>query len=76
MRKYTTEQIRSIVDGAINSSSEKIASNFATSLEYYYNFTEQHPKLKGAELYFAAISTSQITCANVLEDVLKKVLCD
>lgn len=76
MEKLTTEQINAIVDKAAELASENIVDNFISLCEYYAKGTEQYPKTRGVEPYFAAISTAQMACASVVKETLKNLLCD
>lgn len=75
MKKFTTEQINAIIDEAVKSASEKISCNFVGSYESYSELIKQVPELKGSELYFATITTSQVACADILRETLMNVLC-
>lgn len=76
MEKLTTEQINDIVDKAVESASENIVDNFTSLCEYYAKGTEQYPKTRGVEPYFAAISTAQIACASVIKETLQSIICN
>lgn len=76
MEKLTMEQIDAIVDKAVESASENIVDTFISLCEYYAKGTEQYPKAKGVEPYFAAISTAQMACTSVIKETLKSIICD